>query len=142
MPRILAVDYGNKRVGLAVTDPMQIIATALTTVHSSKAVEFICNYFNSEEVEEIVVGKPVQMDNTPSEIEKNILLFIKKLIDKCPSAKVIRYDERFTSVMAQRTLLEAGLKKQQRQNKALIDKTSVIILLQSYLEHKRNFLKI
>ena len=142
MPRILAVDYGNKRVGLAVTDPMQIIATALTTVHSSKAVEFIFNYFNSEEVEEIVVGKPVQMDNTPSEIEKNILLFIKKLIDKCPSAKVIRYDERFTSVMAQRTLLEAGLKKQQRQNKALIDKTSAVILLQSYLEHKRNFLKI
>ncbi|HND72468.1 MAG TPA: Holliday junction resolvase RuvX, partial [Bacteroidia bacterium] len=89
-----------------------------------------------------VVGKPVQMDNTPSEIEKNILLFIKKLSERCPNAKVVRYDERFTSIMAQRTLLEAGLKKQQRQNKALIDQTSAVILLQSYLEHKRNFLKI
>ena len=142
MPRILAVDYGNKRVGLAVTDPMQIIATALTTVHSSKAVEFISDYCNAEVVEEVVVGKPVQMNNTPSEIEKNILLFIKKLNEKCPSAKVVRYDERFTSKIAQRTLLEAGLKKQQRQNKALIDQTSAVILLQSYLEHKRNFLKI
>lgn len=142
MPRILAVDYGNKRVGLAVTDPLQIIATSLTTVHASKAVAFICDYFNSEEVEEVVVGKPVQMNNTPSEIEKNILLFIKKLNEKCPSAKVVRYDERFTSVMAQRALIEAGYKKKQRQNKALVDQTSAVILLQSYLEHKRNFLKI
>ena len=91
MPRILAVDYGNKRVGLAVTDSLQIIATSLTTVHASKAVAFISDYFNSEEVEEVVVGKPVQMNNTPSEIEKNILLFIKKLNEKCPSAKVVRY---------------------------------------------------
>ncbi len=136
MPRILAVDYGTKRVGLAVTDPLQIIASALATLHAKDVVQFIADYHSKETLEALVVGLPMDMKNNVSESEKHIEVFIRTLKNKIPDLIVVRYDERFTSKMAQQTMLAAGLKKKMRQNKALVDRTSAVIILQSYLEHK------
>lgn len=136
MGRILAIDYGQKRVGLAVTDELQIIATGLQTVHVKDLFEFLDEYINNETVDLIVVGEPRQMDYSPSDAQRFIEPFVKKLKKHFPNISVDRVDERFTSVMAQRTIREAGLKKKDRQNKGLVDKVSATIMLQSYMQMK------
>lgn len=138
MGRILAIDYGRKRTGLAVTDNMQLIANGLTTVPTHELMNFILNYMKSETVECIVIGMPRQMNNTLSENSKYILPFIKTLKANIPGIPVELVDERFTSVLAQRTMLDAGLKKKARQNKALVDEISATIILQTYMESKRS----
>ena len=137
MSRIIAIDYGTKRIGLAVTDPHQIIATGLDTVHAKDVFKFLKQYISKEEVSCFVVGEPKQADATDSEIKIHIDGFIKKLKKDFPEIPVERYDERFTSKMASNALLMSGLKKKDRQNKALVDMTSAIIILQSYMESKR-----
>ena len=136
MGRILAIDYGQKRVGLAVTDELQIIATALDTVHAKDIVEYLKTYTEKEQVDCIVVGEPRQMNNTASESVKFIEPFVKRLKKVFPHLKIDRYDERFTSKIASQTMMSAGLKRKDRQNKSTIDKISAVILLQSYMEYK------
>ncbi len=133
MGRILAIDYGTKRTGLAVTDEMQIIASGLTTVETKDLLVFLKDYTVSENVVKFVVGEPKQMDNTASESEVFIQKFLKQLTKAIPEIPVERVDERFTSKMAFQTMIDGGLKKKQRQNKALIDEISATLILQSYL---------
>ena len=137
MSRILAIDYGRKRTGLAVSDTMQIIANGLTTVPTHELLDFIAGYVQKEPVERIIIGLPKQMDNEVSENMKYIEPFVRLLKKKLPEMPVEFVDERFTSVLAHRTMLEAGLKKKDRQNKALVDEISATIILQTYLESKR-----
>jgi len=137
MSRILAIDYGRKRTGLAVTDTLQLIPGGLTTVPSHELLNFLEDYFRKEPVERIVVGLPKQMNNQPSESMKYIEPFVRLLKKKWPEMPVEYYDERFTSVLAHQAMLEGGLKKKDRQNKALVDEISAVIILQSYLESKR-----
>lgn len=136
MGRILAIDFGIKRTGLAVTDEMQMIAFGLTTVSTNDLISFLKDYIKKERVDLFVVGEPKQMDNTPSESEAAIQLFLKDLQNNMPSIPVSREDERFTSKMAFQTMIDSGLKKKQRKNKALIDEISATIILQSYLDKK------
>lgn len=138
MSRILALDYGLKRVGIAVTDPLRIIATNLITVTNNEFFTFIENYLLKEIVEEIVVGYPKQMNNQDSEIVVQIKPFVEKLQNKFPNIKISFFDERFTSKMASFAMVQAGFKKKDRQNKANIDKMSATILLQNYLEFLNN----
>ncbi len=133
MPRILAIDYGTKRTGIAVTDDFQIIASGLTTVKTSEIFIFLEKYLSSENVELFLVGEPKQMNNTASESEQYILPFIEKLKTNFPKIPIKRVDERFTSKMAFQTMIDSGLTKKQRQNKALVDEISATIILQSYL---------
>lgn len=133
MGRILAIDYGTKRTGLAVTDEMQIIASGLKTVDTKGLILFLKNYIATENVEKFVVGLPKQMDNTASESEIYIKKFLEQLSKAIPQIPVERVDERFTSKMAFQTMIDSGLKKKQRQNKALIDEISATLILQSYL---------
>lgn len=137
MSRILAIDYGRKRTGLAVSDTMQIIANGLTTVPTYELLDFIAGYVQKEPVERIIIGLPKQMNNEVSENMKYIEPFVRLLKKKLPEMPVEFVDERFTSVLAHRTMLEAGLKKKDRQNKALVDEISATIILQTYLESKR-----
>ena len=136
MGRILAIDYGNKRVGLAVTDELQIVANGLTTVHAKDLFDFLENYIQKETVELIVVGEPLDMQNRPSDASRFIDPVINKLNKQFPSIPVKRMDERFTSKMAMKTMLDAGLGRKARQNKALVDTISATIILQSYLEQQ------
>lgn len=137
MSRILAIDYGKKRTGLAVTDPMQIIASGLTTVATTELMDFILKYVAQEKVERIIVGHPKQMNNEDSENMKRIIPFINLLKKKLPAIPIELVDERFTSVLAHQAMLDGGLKKKARQNKALVDEISATIILQSYMEMKR-----
>ncbi len=137
MSRIIALDYGAKRTGIAVTDELQIIASGLTTVNTNEIFVFLEKYLQNENVELFLVGKPMQMNNTPSESEVLIIPFIEKLKKKFKEIPVKRVDERFTSKMAFQTMIDSGLKKRQRQNKALIDEISATIILQSYLYNKK-----
>lgn len=137
MSRILAIDYGRKRTGIAVSDPMQMIANGLTTVPTHQLLQFLLEYVTKEPVERILVGLPKQMNNEASENMRNIEPFVRSLNKKLPDMPVEYVDERFTSVLAHRTMLEAGLKKKERQNKGLVDEISATIILQSYLESKR-----
>lgn len=137
MSRILAIDYGRKRTGIAVSDAMQIIANGLTTVPTHEVLDFITGYVKKEPVERILVGLPKQMNNEASESMKYIDPFVRSLKKRLPEIPVEFVDERFTSVLAHRTMLEAGLKKKDRQNKALVDEISATIILQTYLESKR-----
>ena len=137
MSRILAIDYGRKRTGLAVSDTMQIIANGLPTVPTHELLDFIAGYVQKEPVERIIIGLPKQMNNEVSENMKYIEPFVRLLKKKIPEMPVEFVDERFTSVLAHRTMLEAGLKKKDRQNKALVDEISATIILQTYLESKR-----
>jgi putative holliday junction resolvase len=133
LARILAIDYGLKRTGLAVTDPLKIIATGLTTVESSQLIPFLKNYLVNEQVERIIIGEPKNWDDTDTHatpLVKKILLELEKNFPFIPVQKV---DERFTSKMASRAMIEMGLKKKQRQNKALVDQIAATILLQEYL---------
>lgn len=134
MGRILAIDYGRKRVGIAVTDEQQLIANALTTIHSDDLMNFIKKYTSEENVDTIVVGEPKNMKYEASEAERYIKPFLKLLSKEFPAVKIVRMDERFTSKIASQAVLDAGLKKKDRQNKALIDSISATLILQSYLE--------
>lgn len=133
MGRILAIDYGKKRVGLAVTDPLKIIAGGLTTVEASQTIDFLKKYTAQNVVELIVVGLPKTVKNTPSESMNYIRPFVGRLKKELPDIPVTFYDERFTSVLAHKTMLDAGLKKKDRANKALVDEISATIILQDYL---------
>jgi putative Holliday junction resolvase len=137
MGRIMAIDYGRKRTGLAVTDTMQIIANGLTTVPSNKAVDYLKNYTSQEKVDLFVVGQSKQMNNEPSENMRYTETFVNSLRKMIPDIPVEYYDERFTSVMAHQAMIDGGLKKKKRQDKALVDEISAIIILQGYLEKKR-----
>lgn len=137
MGRILAIDYGRKRTGLAVTDPMQIIASGLTTVSTHELADFIQNYVSREKVDRIIIGHPRQMNYEDSENMKNIIPFMNRLKKLLPDMPVELVDERFTSVLAHQAMLTGGLKKKDRQNKALVDEISATIILQSYLESKK-----
>ena len=140
MGRILSIDYGNKRVGLAVTDPLKIIATRLTTVATNDIWVFLADYFGHEEVELVLVGYPRQMNNEPSEAIRYINPFLKKFQLVYKNIPLRLMDERFTSRMAFQTMIDAGVKKKDRQNKETIDGVSATIILQSYLEEQK-FLK-
>jgi len=137
MSKILAMDYGKKRTGIAVTDDMQIIASGLTTVKTDVLFEFLQNYLKNEKVELFLIGEPKQMDYTVSESEKLILPFIEKLKKTFSQIPIKRVDERFTSKMAFQTMIDSGLNKKQRQNKALVDEISATIILQSYLYNEK-----
>jgi putative Holliday junction resolvase len=131
----MAIDYGQKRVGLAVTDEGQIIATALDTVHVKDIFQYLKQYIGKENVSSFVVGDPKQLDNTPSESVRFVDPFVKKLRKEFPEIKVERYDERFTSKMAFQSMIDMGMKKKDRRDKANIDKISAVILLQSYMNY-------
>lgn len=136
MPRILAIDYGIKRTGIAVTDEMQIIASGLTTVPSETAIAFLKDYFSKENVVKVLIGEPKQMNGLASESTPIIEKFVTDFKTNFPEIKVERMDERFTSKMAFQTMIDSGLKKKQRQNKALVDEIAATILLQDYLLRK------
>lgn len=133
MGRILALDFGLKRTGIAITDEMQIIASGLATVPTTELISYLENYFIKENVELVLVGEPKQMDNTASQSEVNIGEFLKKFSEKFPQMEVKRVDERFTSKMAVRTMIDSGLSKKKRKDKALLDEISATIILQTYL---------
>lgn len=135
MARIMAIDYGQKRTGIAVTDPLQLFATGLETVPSHTAIEFITKYLKQEKVECIVVGEPKDMQNNASDASRFIEPFVNRLRNVFPKMKIERFDERFTSKMAFQTMIDAGLSRKQRQDKALVDTISATIILQSYLEN-------
>ena len=137
MSRIIGIDYGKKRVGVAVTDTLGIVATPLGTVASNEIYKFLETYFKQESVETIVVGHPKQMNNTDSQSMEYITPFVKALSRKFPDKKIEMYDERFTSVLAHKALIEGGAKKHTRQDKALIDSISAVIILNSWLESKK-----
>lgn len=133
MGRILAIDYGNKRVGIAVTDPLKIIASGLTTVHSKDIFDFLDNYFSKENVEAIVVGMPKRLDNTATDSTPHVVGFIRQLKKRYPTIPVHELDERFTSKMAVQSMVDSGMKKKNRQKKELIDEISATIILQSFM---------
>ena len=135
--RILAIDYGIKRTGIAVSDEMQMIAFGLTTVASETAISFLKDYFSKEKVEKVILGEPKQMDGTPSQSAEIINKFLETFKSNFPDMPVERIDERFTSKMAFQTMIDSGLKKKQRQNKGLIDEIAATILLQDYLNFKK-----
>ncbi len=137
VPRILSIDYGKKRTGIAVTDPLQIIANGLVTVATSELFEFLNGYVSREQVERIVIGEPKQSDGTPSENMGRVTQFVNRWRKVRPDIPIEFYDERFTSVLAHRAMLDGGLKKKRRQDKALVDEVSATIILQSYLESIR-----
>ena len=137
MARILAIDYGKKRTGLAVTDELQIIANGLTTVPTAELVDFILNYVKKEPVELVVVGLHKQMNNDPSENMCRITPFVNRLRKLLPDIPVEFHDERFTSVLAHRAILDSGIGKMARRNKELVDEVSATIILQSYMESRR-----
>ncbi len=137
MPRILAIDYGLKRTGIAVTDPLQIIATALTTVETLRLIPFLKEYFAKETVERIVIGEPKNLDDSDTHATEPVRRFIKKLQKEFPGIPVTTVDERFTSGMAKQAMLDMGMKKKQRQNKAAVDQIAATIILQEYLASPR-----
>ena len=133
MGRIMAIDYGSKRVGIAVTDPLRLIAGGLTVVHSKDLIAFLESYFSSETVDAVVVGEPKTLGNEKSDSARYIDPFVTHLRRKFPSMKIERYDERFTSAMAKQTLIDGGVSKKGRQDKEKVDLISAIIILQDYM---------
>lgn len=141
MGRIMALDYGQKRCGIAVTDPLQMIACGLTTIASNQVVDFVLDYMKLEEVSVIVVGEPRDMQNNESDASRFIKPFINRLRKIVPAnVKIERYDERFTSKMAFQSMIDAGLGKKKRQDKALVDTISATLILQSYMESRKSLL--
>lgn len=138
MARLLAIDYGKKRTGIAVTDPMQIIASGLTTVATRDLTTFLTDYLNKEDVETIILGEPKQMNYTDSELGPWLNKYTLQLKELFPNVKIEREDERFTSKMAHASMLNSGMKKKQRQNKALVDEIAATIILQSYMDRVKN----
>lgn len=137
MSRIMGIDYGTKRTGIAVTDPLQIIASGLTTVPTHELFAFIENYLREEEVEAIVVGEPLYPDGNPAQIADHVRGFVNKLRKLYPSIQVFMQDERYTSEMAKQIILQSGANRKKRQDKALVDKVSAAIILEDYLNSKR-----
>lgn len=135
--RILSIDYGKKRTGIAVTDPLQIIAGGLATVSTSELYDFLVGYVSREPVERIVIGEPRQSDGSPSENFARVEQFVNRWRKSQPTVPIEFYDERFTSVLAHRAMIDGGLRKKARQNKALVDEISATILLQDFLESRR-----
>lgn len=142
MSRILAIDYGRKRSGVAVTDVLQLVPNGLATIPSHELLQFVLDYVGRESVECIVIGLPKQMNNELSENMKYIEPFVRSLQKRLPAMPIHYVDERFTSVIAHRAMLDAGLKKKDRQNKALVDEISATIILQTYLDSKNNNLNL
>ena len=136
MPRILSIDYGLKRTGLAVTDPLQIIASGLATVESKQLINYLKDYFKREQVELIIIGEPKNLDDTDTHATPLVEAFIKELQKNFPQIPVKKVDERFTSKMAKDAMLDMGLKKMQRRNKALVDEIAATILLQEYMRQQ------
>ena len=134
MARILAIDYGTKRVGLAVTDPLKIIASALNTVHAKDVIVYLKNYTSKEEVERFVVGLPKRLDGSDSQSAVHVENFVNLLRKNFPNIPIERVDERFTSTIATRSLLEMGLKKKDRANKGNVDQVSAVLILQTYMQ--------
>jgi putative holliday junction resolvase len=133
MPRLLAIDYGTKRCGIAVSDPMQLIAQGLTTVHSKDIIQFLETYFQKEEVETVIIGEPKRLNGKATDATLVVENFVKHFSRKFPDKKIVRIDERFTSKMAFQTMIDSGLKMKARQNKELVDEISAVIILQSYM---------
>ena len=136
MDRIIGIDYGRKRVGVAVSDPLGIFASALETVHSAKIIEYLKNYAQKERIVRFVVGYPINMDGAPSEAAKDVDVFLKQLAKAFPEVPVTLEDERFTSVLAHRAMIDGGMKKHDRMKKESVDKISAAIILQSYIDRK------
>ena len=137
MARILAIDYGMKRTGIAVTDPLQIIASPLLTVETGQLMKFLEDYFRKEKVDAVIFGDPKNLDNTDSALSDVVRKFAAEVQKKFPEMKIEWVDERFTSKMAQQTIISSGLKKMDRRNKSLLDKVSAALILQHYLETKK-----
>ncbi|MGZ5286544.1 MAG: Holliday junction resolvase RuvX [Flavisolibacter sp.] len=135
MPRILSIDYGKKRTGIAVTDPLKIIATGLTTVDTQQLMPFLKKYFEQETVERVIIGMPYNMDETDTHATPLVKQFIGGFKKNFPAIPITEVDERFTSKMASKAMLEMGMKKSQRRNKALVDEIAATIMLQEYLQH-------
>jgi putative holliday junction resolvase len=136
MARIIAIDYGLKRTGLAVTDPLQIIATGLTTIASGELIRYLKDYFSREAVELIIIGEPKNWDDTDTHATPLVRNIIKKIKKEFPSLPILPVDERYTSKMASQAMIDMGLKKMQRRNKALIDEIAATIILQEYLRNQ------
>ncbi len=136
MGRLLALDYGKVRTGIAVTDEIQLIASGLTTVETPQLMDFLKTYFLQEKVECVIIGEPKQMDGSVSESEVLIQKFLNKFTKQFPNIRLERQDERFTSKMAVQSMIASGVKKKQRQNKALVDEISATIILQAYLDRR------
>lgn len=137
MGRILAIDFGRKRTGIAVTDPLRITAGALETVATAQLLPWLQNYFATQQVDEVVIGHPKQMNNEDSESMNYIRPFMERFRATFPNMPLVQYDERFTSVLAHRAMIDGGMKKKQRQDKAVVDKIAACIILEDYLESKR-----
>ena len=137
MDRIIGIDYGRKRVGVAVTDPLGIFASALDTVHSAKIIDYLKKYASNENVVRFVVGYPMNMNGKPSEAAKDVDIFLKHMAKAFPDIPVTLEDERFTSVLAHRAMIEGGMSKKDRMNKESVDKISAAIILQSYLDRRQ-----
>lgn len=137
MGRILAIDYGVRRTGLAVSDPLRLIAGGLTTVETKQLERFLADYFQKEQVDVIVLGKPSQMDGTPSETWRFIEPLSRRLKASYPDKEVVFYDERFTSVLAHRAMIDGGMKKMARRDKAVVDKIAATIILEDYLQFRQ-----
>lgn len=135
MGRILAIDYGRKRTGIAVSDPLKIIANGLCTLNSGEVLDFLKKYISSEQVDTIVIGYPKTLQNTPSESLRYINPFLKKLTKEFPNITINQFDERFTSRMAFQTMIDSGIGKEKRKDKGLVDKISATIILQNYMEN-------
>jgi putative Holliday junction resolvase len=137
MERIIGIDYGRRRVGVAVSDPLRVFASPLETVDGAKIIEYLKNYAQKETVTRFVVGYPLNMDNTPSEAAADVDIFLKQLGKAFPEIPVTLEDERFTSVLAHRAMIDGGMKAKDRRDKASVDKISAAIILQSYLDKKQ-----
>lgn len=137
MDRIIGIDYGRKRVGVAVSDPLRIFASALDTVPSAKIIDYLKKYAESETVERFVVGYPMNLNNTPSEAAADVDIFLKQLKKHFPDIPVTLEDERFTSVLAHRAMIDGGVKKMDRRDKAAVDKVSAALILQTYLDRDK-----
>ena len=136
MARILSIDYGKKRTGLAVTDPLKLIAGGLATVSTSELFNYLQDYIKKEQVEKVIIGKPLQTNGEPSENLNRVQQFVNRWKKAVPQIPIEYYDERFTSVLAHRAILDSGIGKKARQNKALVDEISATILLQDYMESR------
>ncbi|MBQ0043775.1 MAG: Holliday junction resolvase RuvX [Bacteroidales bacterium] len=134
MDRLVGIDYGRKRVGVAASDPLGIFASALETVHSAKIIEYLKKYAETETIKLFVVGYPINMNGKPSEAQKDVDVFLRQLSKAFPEIPVVKEDERFTSVLAHRAMIDGGMKYQDRRDKASVDKISAAIILQSYMD--------
>ena len=134
MPRILSIDFGSKRTGLAVTDPLKIIATGLTGLHTKDLESFLKDYFQKEEVEKVIIGNPTNLDDSDTHATPLVQAFINRFVKVFPTIPIVKVDERFTSKMAVQSMVASGMKKKDRQNKKLVDEIAATIMLQEYLQ--------